>query len=212
MFWQIFLTNFLTKFFDEFFDKFFDEAFDEFFLTYIFDEFLTKFLTKFLTNFMTNFLTSFLTSFSTNYLTKFDFLIDFFLTYNLLTIASFSIGVLLILLIIYFQEKKDWINSQLKSQFSIKMAMVQSFKSSSNFTGIHLIWSSVPICHHFQSWQWQLSHCFWMMKFILPQQLCWFWLLNFVCTPCFKAVYLTFPKLLIWRTLITGICLSQLFH
>ena len=64
-FWPIFLTN-------EFFDEIFDEIFDEFFWRI------------FLSNFLTNYFDEFFDDF---------FFGRFFFTYNLLTIASFRIGV-----------------------------------------------------------------------------------------------------------------------
>ena len=82
-----FLTNSLTNFFGKFFfGEFSDEflmnykCFDEFFLTNFFDEFVDEFFDKFFDEFLFG---------------------RFLLTYNLLTIASFRIGVPSILFFLY---------------------------------------------------------------------------------------------------------------
>ena len=66
--------NIWGQFFDDFFDDFFWRYFGDFFwFDWFFDDFFDWFFDEILTNF--------------------DFLEDFFLTYNLLNIASFRIGV-----------------------------------------------------------------------------------------------------------------------
>ena len=84
----------MTKVFDEFFDEFFDKVFDKFFGE-CFDEVLVKFLAKFLTEPLTKFLTN-------------------FLTHNLLTIASFRIGVPSILFLFTEPHKVIALNTWMK--------------------------------------------------------------------------------------------------
>ena len=91
-FGSFFLSKFITNIFDKFFDKFFDEFFRRTFLTNFSDELFRRI---FPTNFSDElFWRIFLMIFLW---TNFDFFRKFFLTYNLLTIASFRIGVPLIL-------------------------------------------------------------------------------------------------------------------
>ena len=80
--WGTCFMNILTIFFDEVFDEF------------IWPIILTNFLMDLLTNFFDEYFWRICWRiFLMNFLTIFNFLVDFFLTYNLLTVASFRIGV-----------------------------------------------------------------------------------------------------------------------
>ena len=82
------------KFCDVSFDKFFYEVFDEFFGEF-FGELFDKFFDELFSNFFDEF---------------FDEFFDKFLTYNLLTIASFRIGVRSILLFLFFVATElNWV-------------------------------------------------------------------------------------------------------
>ena len=96
-FWKI-LTIFLMIFFEEFSDDFFWQFFWQIFLTNL--------LTNFLTDCMTNFLT-------------------IFLTYNLLTIASFRIGVPSILFQYKLLRDKIWLSKyNFKKTFALILMYV----------------------------------------------------------------------------------------